>query len=138
MHNNWLLGERIKLEQYYDRQRFNCARATTLGNQVCFNLIIMRSENSKSSCQHPNVYLFIYWVGQCDGRYSGKTSACRYNGLGSCIINTLHTHINQTTGFSLGPMVLTMFSFFSSHASMRIHRQILHSIIILLELVLRM
>ena len=56
------------------------------------------SENSKSSCQHPYVYLFICWVGQCDGRYSGKTSGCRNNGLGSCsCINTLHTHLNKTT-----------------------------------------
>ena len=138
MHNNWLLGERIKLEQHYDCQWFNCARATTLGNQVCFNLIIMRYPRIARAVVNIQMFIYLYWGGQCDGRYSGKTSACRYNGLGSCIINTLHTHINQTTGFSLGPMVLTMFSFFSSHASMRIHRQILHSIIILLELVLRM
>ena len=51
MHNNWLLGECFKLEQCYDCQRFNCARATTLGNQVRY-LRIARAV--------VNIHMFIY------------------------------------------------------------------------------
>ena len=76
MHNNWLLGECIKFEQYYDCQWFNCARAATVGNQVCFNLIIMRYPRIARAVVNIQMFIYLYWGGQCDGRYSGKTPAC--------------------------------------------------------------
>ena len=60
MHNNWLLGERIKLEQHYDCQWFNCARATTLGNQVCFNLIIMRYPRIARAVVNIQMFIYLY------------------------------------------------------------------------------
>ena len=60
MHNNWLLGECIKLEQYYDCQWFNCARAATLGNQVCFNLIIMRHLRIARAVVNIQMFICLY------------------------------------------------------------------------------
>ena len=62
MHNNWLLGECIKLEQCYDRQWFNCARAATLGNQVCFNLIIMRYLRIARAVVNIQMFIYLYIV----------------------------------------------------------------------------
>ena len=42
VHNNWFLGEHLKLDQCDHCQWLNCARGETLGNQVGTQLIIAK------------------------------------------------------------------------------------------------
>ena len=45
VHNNWVLGEHIKLDKCDSCQWLNCSRGATLGNQVINRLIEFMRKN---------------------------------------------------------------------------------------------